>query len=150
MFEAWEERERENKSRRGEVPGGGKAKGGMSPCGEVDEGGWDGKGKGKDLSPRLQQEEQQESEGEEDKGQSAGGNSAANQGLWISSASLSAGNRSEQTPLGIGPLVVLACRHVYHQSCLEETLRVQEINGEEGSVYDYRTERKRYRCPIDG
>ncbi|KAG5929139.1 hypothetical protein E4U42_006962 [Claviceps africana] len=42
----------------------------------------------------------------------------------------------------LGPLVVLACRHVYHQSCLDSLQEKQETNG---------TGREReYKCPIDG
>jgi hypothetical protein len=41
----------------------------------------------------------------------------------------------------LGPLVVLACRHIYHQSCLEA---VQVDEGE--LVVDGRE----FRCPIDG
>lgn len=44
------------------------------------------------------------------------------------------------TPLGLGPLVVLACRHIYHQRCLEGIQRedVARVDGGE------------FRCPIDG
>ncbi|KAG5983823.1 hypothetical protein E4U55_007056 [Claviceps digitariae] len=42
----------------------------------------------------------------------------------------------------LGPLVVLACRHVYHQSCLDSLQEKQENNV---------TGREReYKCPIDG
>ena len=55
--------------------------------------------------------------------------------------------REHQTP---GPLVVLACRHVYHQSCLD-TLQAAKEGGIGGgdSEADYRKQR-RYKCPIDG
>ncbi|KAM0504130.1 hypothetical protein ACHAP8_002535 [Fusarium lateritium] len=43
----------------------------------------------------------------------------------------------------MGPLVVLACRHIYHQSCLDE-LQEQEQNGGVIGV------EREYRCPIDG
>ncbi|EGX91280.1 golgi complex component [Cordyceps militaris CM01] len=43
----------------------------------------------------------------------------------------------------LGPLVVLACRHVYHQSCLDAVQDKQE-NGT-GPARD-----REYRCPIDG
>ncbi|KAI5467315.1 Golgi CORVET complex core vacuolar protein 8-domain-containing protein [Mariannaea sp. PMI_226] len=45
----------------------------------------------------------------------------------------------KQQPLG--PLVVLACRHIYHQSCLD-ALQERQENGA-GRERDYR-------CPIDG
>jgi vacuolar protein sorting-associated protein 8 len=41
------------------------------------------------------------------------------------------------------PLVVLACRHIYHQSCLED---IQAGNEVAGDVSDGRE----FRCPIDG
>ncbi|KAH6990785.1 golgi complex component [Ilyonectria sp. MPI-CAGE-AT-0026] len=42
----------------------------------------------------------------------------------------------------LGPLVVLACRHIYHQSCLD-ALQERQENGVTGRERDYR-------CPIDG
>lgn len=42
----------------------------------------------------------------------------------------------------LGPLVVLACRHMYHQSCLE-AMQERQGNGESGRE-------REYRCPIDG
>ncbi|KAK7430259.1 Vacuolar protein sorting-associated protein 8 [Neonectria magnoliae] len=42
----------------------------------------------------------------------------------------------------LGPLVVLACRHIYHQSCLD-ALQDRQENGATGRERDYR-------CPIDG
>ncbi|KAI0126477.1 vacuolar assembly/sorting protein VPS8 [Xylariales sp. AK1849] len=46
-----------------------------------------------------------------------------------------------------GPLVVLACRHIYHQSCLDQ-LQAQKGDTHR-TVDDYGRERE-YRCPIDG
>lgn len=40
----------------------------------------------------------------------------------------------------LGPLVVLACRHIYHQSCLEN-MQADDV---------VRTDGREYRCPIDG
>lgn len=60
----------------------------------------DGKGKGKSLDRRPQQQE------------------------------------ALTTDKTLGPLIVFACRHIYHQSCLDE---LQE-KGEEGG----------YKCPVDG
>ncbi|KAF7562984.1 hypothetical protein G7046_g1155 [Stylonectria norvegica] len=42
----------------------------------------------------------------------------------------------------LGPLVVLACRHIYHQSCLD-ALQERQEDGEGGRE-------REYRCPIDG
>ena len=47
--------------------------------------------------------------------------------------------RKEQVELE--PLVVLACRHVYHQPCLEA------MQPDEGASPD---DGREYRCPIDG
>jgi hypothetical protein len=40
----------------------------------------------------------------------------------------------------LGPLVVLACRHIYHESCLE-AMQVEEAAAPDG---------REFRCPIDG
>lgn len=42
----------------------------------------------------------------------------------------------------LGPLVVLACRHIYHQSCLD-SLQEKHENGVVGRE-------REYKCPIDG
>ncbi|CAH0056633.1 unnamed protein product [Clonostachys solani] len=53
----------------------------------------------------------------------------------------SAGRKEPQ----LGPLVLLACRHIYHQSCLDS---LQEKQDKQGNGV---TERDReYKCPIDG
>ncbi|KAK1829489.1 hypothetical protein QBC39DRAFT_356677 [Podospora conica] len=46
----------------------------------------------------------------------------------------------------LGPLVVLACRHIYHQSCLEEIQTKQGGQGDSGRL----GKEAEYRCPIDG
>ncbi|KAI1862847.1 uncharacterized protein JN550_009994 [Neoarthrinium moseri] len=57
------------------------------------------------------------------------------------------GQNSPRRDQPLGPLVVLACRHIYHQSCLDQ---LQAQKGESHrSVDDYGRERE-YRCPIDG
>ncbi|KAG6008744.1 hypothetical protein E4U21_003940 [Claviceps maximensis] len=43
----------------------------------------------------------------------------------------------------LGPLVVLACRHVYHQSCLDSLQEKQDDNNTTGRE-------REYKCPIDG
>jgi hypothetical protein len=53
---------------------------------------------------------------------------------------------AEEKAEDFGPLVVFACRHLYHQSCLETAqARKAEEEGKE-AVYDERE----FRCPIDG
>ncbi|KAG6011205.1 hypothetical protein E4U54_008213 [Claviceps lovelessii] len=44
----------------------------------------------------------------------------------------------------LGPLVVLACRHVYHQSCLDSLQEKQEDNN------NVTGRDREYKCPIDG
>lgn len=46
-------------------------------------------------------------------------------------------------------LVVLACRHIYHQSCLEALQPRDGLDSMGRHVDDYGRERE-YRCPIDG
>ena len=41
------------------------------------------------------------------------------------------------------PLVILACRHIYHQSCLE----AMQVEDTAGGVL---TDGREFRCPIDG
>lgn len=55
-------------------------------------------------------------------------------------------NHNPQVPQ---PLVVLACRHIYHQSCLEALQPRDEVTGARRHVDEYGRERE-YRCPIDG
>ncbi|PSR87198.1 Golgi CORVET complex core vacuolar protein 8-domain-containing protein [Coniella lustricola] len=47
------------------------------------------------------------------------------------------------------PIVLLACRHIYHQSCLEALQARDEITGAKRHINEYGRERE-YRCPIDG
>lgn len=47
------------------------------------------------------------------------------------------------TDKDLGPLVVLACRHIYHQSCLEAA-QVEDASG------DAHHDGREFRCPIDG
>jgi hypothetical protein len=52
-------------------------------------------------------------------------------------------NQLEPRTQQLEPLVVLACRHIYHQSCLEA---IQADNETVGDLADGRE----FRCPIDG
>jgi hypothetical protein len=45
-----------------------------------------------------------------------------------------------RVPQDLGPLVVLACRHIYHQSCIE-AMQVEDAAAPDG---------REFRCPIDG
>lgn len=48
----------------------------------------------------------------------------------------------------LGPLVVLACRHIYHLSCLGQ-IQAHKADALR-TVDDYGREIREYRCPIDG
>lgn len=87
-------------------------------------------------------DEQQEEEEEEDAAEN--GNGAAQQRV----GGLGAG-ASDPHPQVPQPLVVLACRHIYHQSCLEALQPRDELTGARRHVDEYGRERE-YRCPIDG
>jgi vacuolar protein sorting-associated protein 8 len=61
----------------------------------------------------------------------------------------SSGRRERDQPLG--PLVVLACRHIYHQSCLEALQsRQDEARDASGRGRDETATTREFRCPIDG
>lgn len=125
VFEAWEDRQAIEEARRKEkraqlaehILGGSRSDSGA-------------KGKGKSLdtrpasilveqqptAPTSSQQEQQQGEGQE----------------------MTAPQRKDPP---LGPLVVLACRHIYHQSCLDA---LQEKDaGKSGHE-------REYKCPIDG
>ncbi|KAK4672837.1 Vacuolar protein sorting-associated protein 8 [Podospora pseudopauciseta] len=132
VFEAWEEKQTvEEKKRK-------LRKALMSPNGDVGEDGTGGdeeeayvgkgKGKGKAPSPRLRQEDGAVGDGDVQTAQDPREGRSDEAG---------APRRREQPPLG--PLVLLACRHIYHKSCLEELL------AKDGQVKE-----NEYRCPIDG
>ena len=53
------------------------------------------------------------------------------------------GHVDSGAPQGLGPLVVLACRHIYHQSCLE-AMQVEDTTA------GVPTDGREFRCPIDG
>jgi hypothetical protein len=46
----------------------------------------------------------------------------------------------------LGPLVVFACRHLYHRQCLEDALAKKP----EGTWKDHVHDGREFRCPIDG
>lgn len=56
---------------------------------------------------------------------------------------------SDPHPQAPQHIVVLACRHIYHQSCLEALQPRDELTGARRHVDEYGRERE-YRCPIDG
>ena len=134
VYEAWEERRGVEERRRlaAAAAAAGKAKGGgvEGQVEEEEEEEYVGKGKGKskDSSRRVRREE-------EEGGERGEGTQEPREGLG--DGVVSPAKRDQQPALG--PLVLLACRHIYHQSCLEALLE----KDEEGKVGEYR-------CPIDG
>ncbi|KAK3335982.1 Golgi CORVET complex core vacuolar protein 8-domain-containing protein [Cercophora scortea] len=148
VFEAWEERQSAEEKRRQQrkallsvTPGqnGGKGKSpasGSRDFGESEEYNGNGKGKGKDLSPRIEQHAERDQEDE-------GG--AGAQELATKENTNAGETIPGQGPAALGALVVLACRHVYHQTCLDAVLAKESVGRSNG----YGKERE-YRCPIDG
>jgi hypothetical protein len=132
VFQAWEERQaiedEKRKERRARLTHKGLDRrdggfGGME--------GVVGKGKGKeqaggDREGRVEEGGEEAVEGESNVG------------------SMEATGRNGRDPT-LGPLVVFACRHIYHQRCLED---IQAKDGETG-VDDHGRERE-FRCPVDG
>jgi vacuolar protein sorting-associated protein 8 len=51
--------------------------------------------------------------------------------------------KTESQDKDLGPLIVLACRHIYHQSCLE-AMQAEDSPG------DQVQEGREFKCPIDG
>ncbi|KAL2184068.1 hypothetical protein L209DRAFT_693445 [Thermothelomyces heterothallicus CBS 203.75] len=160
VWEAWEGREREAaraRRRKRELNGKGvghSGSGGMTMMmmmmsGADEDGGEEytgkGKGKGKDLGLRWRQEAEQKKEEEEEKGGEGTGEGAGCEGLdgkidpRKEGFEGMVGAAQRETQQGLEPLVLLACRHIYHQSCLEALL-AKDGSGREGE----------YRCPIDG
>ncbi|KAL2016366.1 hypothetical protein VTK56DRAFT_3824 [Thermocarpiscus australiensis] len=147
VFEAWEDRRAEEERRRrerralvGPPPpgkgGGGGGGGAVAVGGGAEEGEYVGKGKGKELNLRTRQDEDDGVGGVGDGGDGLAKQTeqGASEGQYDAGAS----SRKREQP-ALGPLVLLACRHIYHQSCLEALL----AKGGDGKE-------REYRCPIDG
>ncbi len=149
VYEAWEEKQARDKQRRAEykaqlsAAAGSRGKGKESGGGDVDEYTSSGKGKGKaseviarqDFQPAPEQHRDDRDEGEEaaPAGQKQG---ASKQG---------------ETDALLEPLVIFACRHVYHQSCLEAFEAQNELGKAPRTSYGQESGREReFRCPIDG
>jgi len=148
IYEAWEEKQARDGQRQAErkaLLGGATADRGQGRAvgnDGVDEHLGNGKGKGKqtDVVPRrdFTPAPEQDNEGERGKGQE--------EGPPFGTSGASAPRERDQPH---GPLVVFACRHVYHQSCLDG-LQARTLD-KPARVYSGETGREReYVCPIDG
>ncbi|KAI1761655.1 Golgi CORVET complex core vacuolar protein 8-domain-containing protein [Hypoxylon sp. FL1150] len=139
VFEAWEEKQAtDNKKREEKKAAAARGKNKIEPPPKDTET-YQGKGKGKSTDTGT--------------GPSSSGELAANGATDVQSLAAEAngdvyGRRRDQQPLG--PLVVLACRHIYHKACLD-TLQARRGEGEGGhrEVDEFGRE-VAYRCPIDG
>jgi hypothetical protein len=143
VFEAWEEKQAIENARRAEKSiaaaaatessssrGKGKAETPQEPEAPS------GKGKGKSTEPGSQQDPSSDAASpDEDINEESRADKNGN-----------AANTRNNQPLG--PLVVLACRHIYHQSCLDALQEQRE--GEKHRTVDEFGREKEYRCPIDG
>ncbi|KAI1089788.1 Golgi CORVET complex core vacuolar protein 8-domain-containing protein [Rostrohypoxylon terebratum] len=142
VFEAWEEKQAIENKKRAEknaaldksavARGKGKAE---SPIEEDETYKGKGKGKSTDVGSGNGSSADQMSNGTQDvPGQ-------------ITETNGEAYTRRRDQPLG--PLVVLACRHIYHKDCLDALQAKQEANGIHREVDEFGRETE-YRCPIDG
>ncbi|RYP20878.1 hypothetical protein DL765_002528 [Monosporascus sp. GIB2] len=146
VFEAWEERQAAEAQRRGErkaaLPAAATARGKRGGDEAASAGEGAGKGKGKDTAA--------------DTGGSVGESATRpaedTAQTPANGDGLTRGRDSRQQP-PLGPLVVFACRHIYHKSCLDT---LQEAGGAKSRVAHRRVDEYgretglAYRCPIDG
>ncbi|KAI1106195.1 Golgi CORVET complex core vacuolar protein 8-domain-containing protein [Jackrogersella minutella] len=142
VFEAWEEKQAtENKKREerkailsSQAAARGKGKADSLP----EDDSYQGKGKGKsmEISNGHNSSEEQMMNGKQDV-----------HGLAVEANGDAFARRKDQQPLG--PLVVLACRHIYHKACLDALQAKREANGDHREVDEFGREVD-YRCPIDG
>ncbi|KAI0424562.1 vacuolar assembly/sorting protein VPS8 [Xylaria sp. FL1042] len=143
VFEAWEERQAIETQRREEkksaavaastsstARGKGKAEASSQP--ET----YSGKGKGKSIEPVARQ-------GPAESAAAQGETSHEESGLGANGNAVGA---RKNEPLG--PLVVFACRHIYHQRCLD-ALQGRPDEERHRTVDEFGRERA-YACPIDG
>ena len=139
VFEAWEDKERERRKRKIRKPGVGYAQH-RSGGEEEEEEDYTGKGKEKARSVVLEGEGRGLAAGELPGGVGASvGDDSQLQAQDPKQGQLH--RTAGRQRASLDPLVLLACRHIYHQSCLEALL------DKEG--YE-RTEGREYKCPLDG
>ncbi|WQF87206.1 Putative vacuolar protein sorting-associated protein Vps41/Vps8 [Colletotrichum destructivum] len=130
IFEAWEEKqardEEQKAERKSQIAAGGKGKAGSSS--DVSQTAGDSKGKGK-AAPVASEP------------LAEGDSTTAENGAGDPDVAVA---KPREQPLG--PLVVLACRHIYHQSCLDAYQARPDVERKSR----VETHAREYRCPIDG
>lgn len=164
IIDAWEERTAsDDQRRRGKLKGMGnkieRGKGrekvgreGMDAR-DGEASGSDGRGKGKGSVPmtpesfdaRLIQPEHDDTSPDDEQPQDSTEQAQTNPALQTASGL----DVTEQTASVPQPIVLLACRHIYHQRCLDALQARDELTGARKHVDEYGRERE-YRCPIDG
>lgn len=152
VFEAWEDKQASENARREErkaalARAGARGKG-RAEARKNDGGSYQGKGKGKGKSTVTGEAANGSQDVQGEAGEEAGANGNGNAEVY--------GRRKDQQPLG--PLVVLACRHIYHKACLD-ALQAKQGAGADGNAgggssghreVDEFGREAGYRCPIDG
>ncbi|KAK2004728.1 vacuolar assembly/sorting protein VPS8 [Colletotrichum falcatum] len=130
VFEAWEEKQARDEElrmeRKSQMIAGEMGKAGSSS--DTSQTAGDSKGKGKAAPVTLEHP--------------AEGNSTTPEEVTGGAD----GGKAKPTEKPLGPLVVLACRHIYHQSCLDAYQARPNVEGK-GRMEAHARE---YRCPIDG
>ncbi|KAI1809433.1 Golgi CORVET complex core vacuolar protein 8-domain-containing protein [Poronia punctata] len=147
VFEAWEEkqavdgaRRKEKKSNTATVPSDSSSTLGKGQTGVPQEQDLDSrKGKGKAIAKQSESEPEHEPSNGDGGTPGEGGHEETMQGANGSGTGV-------RNPKPLGPLIVLACRHIYHQSCLEAL----QGQGERRRVVDDLGRERGYTCPIDG
>jgi vacuolar protein sorting-associated protein 8 len=151
VFEAWEEKQALDEKKmeerkkglleRSSSSGRGKGKSGEVEVPHVT---YDPKGKGKGVDSSATTGTGSATDG-------SLGENVGNEGAGENRTGEAAVARKSERDTSPGPLVVLACRHIYHQSCLDALQAQMEARGEmrRRTSDEYGRERE-YRCPIDG
>ncbi|WYZ44317.1 hypothetical protein EsH8_VII_000753 [Colletotrichum jinshuiense] len=134
VFEAWEEKQTHDEQQKAErkahiTEGDERGKGKAGGSSDVSQTTFDSKGKGR-AAPVVPEPHD---EGDE---------TAPEEGTDGQSDAIA---KPKEQPLG--PLVVLACRHIYHQSCLDAYQSRPDVEKESRRLESHARE---YRCPIDG
>jgi vacuolar protein sorting-associated protein 8 len=128
VFTKWEEKQRieaAKRLQRQRVPGGAEAEGGKGKAGA------------------RSNNKAADSEHDSGKGKGKGGAGAAPPADTTEDEGQAGLGRRQNNDQDLGPLVALACRHIYHQSCLEAA---QVEHASSGVHHDGRE----FRCPVDG